>query len=345
MTERALLRRIITTDYMTVVLLGLGVAVSLGLFPFGLLGWLLFGPLLWSRIRLIKRVIEQGASAQGVVVERAYRRGEWRVRYRFEAEGQLQEAGNWVLGWSLPFNKGDQVMVRYNPERPTQAFLPALYANPLGGFQKGCLAFFGLLFLLLFGCVGWVVVDGMMNPPTVTLPYTTSFDGATIEEEWVARTVKGGSAKVRAGEMVILVTEERSTMSRTLDTSWQDNVIIQARGHIAQGDGLWGVVCRASYNGEEAYSFNVTFSYYEIAVMQEGRQTSLGRTKRTGDAQAAHEIEARCVEETLTFLVDGAVVLESKSSKLERGYVGVRGGAGQVLPGEVRISDFAVTSP
>ena len=74
-----------------------------------------------------------------MVVRKRFLRGEWVLVYGFKAGAATVQARNYVLGFKLPVKERQPVTVVYDPENPSRAFLPILYApalDRLGGRQR-----------------------------------------------------------------------------------------------------------------------------------------------------------------------------------------------------------------
>ncbi len=131
------LSKILLTDYWSFVLLLLSLAALITVVASPAL--LLLVPLLVRRVRGIRRTFATGKATAGVVLRKYFLRGEWAVVYGFQVGGTTVQVRNYVLGFRLPIKKRDLVTVIYDPEKPSRAFLPILYApalDRLGGENR-----------------------------------------------------------------------------------------------------------------------------------------------------------------------------------------------------------------
>ncbi len=121
--------KILLTDYWSFVLVLLSAAALITVA--GSPALLLLVPLLARRVRGIRRTFAAGETTAGVVLRRRFLRGEWVLVYGFKAGEATVQARNYVLGFRLPVKERDVVTVIYDPEKPSHAFLPILYAPAL----------------------------------------------------------------------------------------------------------------------------------------------------------------------------------------------------------------------
>lgn len=124
---QAKIGKILFTDFLSFVLTLASIASLIFIVSIPLL--LLWLPLLWWRVSLIKRTLENGTAVTGLIAERLFIRGEWIVWYVYQADGQKYRARNAVIAFKLPFQRMEQVTVVYDPEQPERAFLPILYTS------------------------------------------------------------------------------------------------------------------------------------------------------------------------------------------------------------------------
>ncbi len=123
------LGKILLTDYWSFVLLLLSLAALITVVASPAL--FLLVPLLVRRVRGIRRTFATGTATAGVVLRKYFLRGEWAVVYGFQVGDATVQARNYVLGFRLPVRKRDLVTVIYDPDKPSRAFLPILYAPAL----------------------------------------------------------------------------------------------------------------------------------------------------------------------------------------------------------------------
>lgn len=119
--------KILFKDYLSFVLFLLSVVSTVVVVGIPLL--IIWLPLLIKRVRLIKRVIEQGEVTQGILADKHFSRGEWILWYVFQVGGQTYQVRNFVVAFRLPFKEKDVVSVAYDPQKPQKAFLTALYTE------------------------------------------------------------------------------------------------------------------------------------------------------------------------------------------------------------------------
>ncbi len=134
--QTAPLGKILLTDYWSfvLVLLNLAALITVAFIP----ALLLLVPLLVRRVRGIRGIFAAGKATTGVIVRKRFLRGEWLLVYGFKTGEEIVQTRNFVLGFKLPVKERDLVTVIYDPEKPTRAFLPILYApalDRLGGGQ------------------------------------------------------------------------------------------------------------------------------------------------------------------------------------------------------------------
>ncbi len=118
--------KIIRRDYLSFILM-LFTLGAVFLVPVAVFIWLITIPLLIWRVKSVKRVLLTGVLTKARITDRVYGRGEWRIYYSFTVDDSLYNARNIILGFSLPIKRGQEEDVRYDPKKPTRAFLPALY--------------------------------------------------------------------------------------------------------------------------------------------------------------------------------------------------------------------------
>ncbi len=122
---KAKIHKILFKDYFSFILLLFCIALTITIVGIPLLIILL--PLLIWRVRLIKKVIEEGEVVLGIIAIKSYFR-EWSVWYVFQLGDQIYKVRNFLVAFKLPFNEKDVLEVAYDPQKPQRAFLPILYA-------------------------------------------------------------------------------------------------------------------------------------------------------------------------------------------------------------------------
>lgn len=349
--------KIALTDYLSLILSLLSLmGVLLG--PFVLLLWLGTIPLLVWRVGRIKRTLETGTTVEGVIIEKRFLRGEWRVRYAFPVQGQAVEVGNYVVGFRLPFNRGDRVAVAYDPSQPTTAFLPDVYR------QGGLPGWLGWALVGIIGsaalCVTLVGIGGILasraTPPAergVTLPYTDDFSDPA--SGWRSFETADTATGYESGEYVVRASQPRVYTVGLYATQPFSDTILSVQARVAEGGAeqvQGGLVCRSDRETRTFYSFLLTpAGEYAIVKTVDGIPTTLtgggqlARTDAVGNPDVPQELSAHCVGDTLTFYVNGQQVDEAKDSEIAAGFVGVRGGTFEAPAAEIHYDDFTIAAP
>ncbi|QDU93639.1 DUF3592 domain-containing protein [Lignipirellula cremea] len=103
---------------LVVLLVVIAVVVTL------LLGWLAR-----QRIGDFKRIISSGPEVQGRIQSIHFFKDRGRVEYDYQFEGESYHAGNaiWKNRETTPFREGDAITLILDPDKPSRAFIAALY--------------------------------------------------------------------------------------------------------------------------------------------------------------------------------------------------------------------------
>jgi len=126
---KAKISKILFTDKLTFacfIFSTIGIVIG----PFVILIWLICIPLMIRRIKKIKNIIEKGEITKGAVIDKRYYKG-WRIYYNFLVADTLYKGNIKVNAFKVPLDKGSEIDVCYNKEKPTEAFIPLLYAEKM----------------------------------------------------------------------------------------------------------------------------------------------------------------------------------------------------------------------
>jgi hypothetical protein len=209
-----------------------------------------------------------------------------------------------------------------------------------------------LLFLiaLSLACAYLPTAPAMPAPPLSSGAVLFQDDFSRSSSGWSRMVVPEGIMDYDGGGYRILVNSLQMNFWSTPQKDFADVRIEVDTGKLAGPDeNRIGLICR--FNGSDYYFFIISSDgFYGVGIFFDGQALLLGQSEMQSSENinkglAVNHLRADCVDDTLTFYVNGFQVAQAQDSTLASGDVGMLAGTFATPGVDVIFDNFVVLQP